>query len=68
MDQQVPGMTYTWWVKSARSNPSGNCLEWRTARAGGAVVCVQVRDSKNPDGPVLTFAPATWAMFTGRLG
>lgn len=68
MNQQVPGMTCTRWAKSSRSNPSGACLEWRTVRAGGAVVCVQVRDSKNSGGPVLTFAPATWAAFTGRLG
>ena len=53
----------------------GNCVEvrkWRKARKcenGGCVEVagcghtVQVRDSKNPDGPVLTFTPAAWAVF-----
>ncbi|MFD7430046.1 DUF397 domain-containing protein [Streptomyces sp. NPDC059818] len=29
---------------------------------------MHVRDSKNPDGPALTLAPATWAAFTGHVG
>ena len=28
---------------------------------------VAVRDSKNPDGPALTFAPADWQAFTTSL-
>jgi len=48
------------WAKSSYSTPNGgNCVQ---ARATGNAV--QVRDSKNPDGPVLTFAKAEWAAFT----
>lgn len=45
------------WVKSSFSG-SGNCVEVRACGAG-----VQVRDSKDPDGPVLTFTRAEWAAF-----
>ncbi len=48
------------WAKSSYSTPNGgNCVQARdTGRA------VQVRNSKNPDGAVLTFARAQWAAFT----
>lgn len=62
------------WFKSRHSNPQGNCLEWRTSShsvGNGACVevapAVQVRDSKDPDGPVLLFTPAQWRSFTGTL-
>lgn len=38
------------WRKSTRSQNNGACLE--VARVGDAI---GVRDSKNPDGPVLVF-------------
>jgi uncharacterized protein DUF397 len=43
------------WHKSSYSNPSGNCVEVVTAL--GAVA---VRDSKDPDGPILYFTPEAW--------
>jgi hypothetical protein len=46
------------WVKASKSDATGNCVELR--RDAGRV---QVRDSKNPDGAVLTFPPtglAAW--------
>lgn len=48
------------WVKSSRSNQggSGNCVE--VAHLPAAVA---VRDSKDPTGPVLSFAPAGWTTF-----
>ena len=47
------------WKKSTRSGGnSGQCVEVR--RHGGAV---QVRDSKDPNGPVLTFTNAEWGAF-----
>ncbi|MFF8330466.1 DUF397 domain-containing protein, partial [Streptomyces cacaoi] len=43
----------TRWVKSSYSSPEGgNCLEWSPASAA-ANGPVPVRDSKNPEGPVL---------------
>jgi hypothetical protein len=46
------------WIKSPLSGPSGNCVE--AMRAGNSVV---VRDSKDPDGPQLTFTFAEWRAF-----
>ncbi|WP_083449661.1 DUF397 domain-containing protein [Actinoplanes rectilineatus] len=48
------------WKKSSRSGGSGgNCVEVaRIAESGWAV-----RDSKNPDGPVLRFTLAEWDAF-----
>lgn len=62
------------WLKASACGPNG-CVEqrntpWLKARASGTGGCVEqrqtpgdveVRDSKNPDGPVLTFAPAAYA-------
>ena len=52
------------WRKSARSNSSGgNCVEVAPLPDGG----MAVRDSKDPDGPVLTFTAAEWAAFIGGV-
>jgi Domain of unknown function (DUF397) len=52
------------WKKSSYSNSFSNCVEvaWRRSshRAGGTVL---VRDSKDPDGPVLTFTSLAWDAF-----
>jgi hypothetical protein len=55
------------WRRSRRSYGSGACLE----AASGARI--DVRDSKDPDGAVLRFAPAEWNAFvagvrSGSLG
>lgn len=49
------------WVKSTRSSDSGNCVE--VARPGA----VHIRDSKDPAGPILTFAPDTWMAFIATV-
>ena len=52
------------WRKSSYSgNGGGNCVE--VARSLPGVVAV--RDSKNPDGPILTFSRDEWASFITRL-
>jgi Domain of unknown function (DUF397) len=48
------------WHKSTFSNGSGgNCVEV----AGNLPGIVAVRDSKNPEGPRLTFTANTWSAF-----
>lgn len=50
------------WGTSSYSAYNGSCV--KTRKHEGAV---QVRDSKDPGGPVLTFAPADWARFLTTL-
>ena len=55
------------WRKSSYSGGNGGqCVEVATAagrQSERAGVCA-VRDSKNPDGPVLAFSPGQWRLFT----
>lgn len=43
-------------------NTGGSCVE--VAEFGGAVL---LRDSKDPDGPRLTFTPAEWTAFASGV-
>jgi Domain of unknown function (DUF397) len=50
--------------KSSRSGDNGgNCVEV----ARNLPAAVAVRDSKDPDGPCLLFAPGDWQAFTGQV-
>jgi hypothetical protein len=49
----------TAWRKSTFSNSFSNCVQVRGTEDGG----VQVRDSKDPGGPVLTFTSGEWDAF-----
>jgi hypothetical protein len=52
------------WRKSSYSgNGGGDCVEVASSLPG----VVAVRDSKNPDGPILTFSRDEWASFITRL-
>ena len=61
------------WRKSSHSAGNGACVQWRKSSHSGGTECVevadgvQVRDSKDPDGPVLAFTPAEWRAFIGTL-
>ena len=50
------------WLKSTYSNNGGNCVEV----ASSPPAKVAVRDSKNPEGPKLVFAAASWQAFARR--
>lgn len=52
------------WAKSSHSDPNGgNCVEARQASAS----TVQVRDSKAPSSPALSFSSDSWRMFTAAI-
>jgi hypothetical protein len=52
------------WRKSSYSgNGGGNCVEVASNMSG----VVAVRDSKNPDGPVLTVETAGWREFVADV-
>ncbi|MGF6886517.1 hypothetical protein ABIA39_004709 [Nocardia sp. GAS34] len=48
------------WFKSSRSSAMKDCVEVAFLDEG----LVGVRDSKNPTGPALVFAPNEWDVFT----
>jgi hypothetical protein len=61
VDVDLTGAT---WHKSTYSNGSGgNCVEVAPLRGGRHAL----RDSKNPDGPVLQFSASQWQAFTQRV-
>ncbi|WP_424892259.1 DUF397 domain-containing protein [Streptomyces sp. XH2] len=49
------------WRKSTHSDGGNGCVEV----ADGYEGLVPVRDSKNPNGPKLTFQNGSWASFVG---
>jgi Domain of unknown function (DUF397) len=50
------------WRKTSYSGNSGNCVE--VADLGQAVA---VRDSKEPEGPVLVLTPVAWRILVQRI-
>ncbi len=51
------------WRKSSYSGDQGNCVEVAALPDGGHAV----RDSKDPNGPVLQFTADEWASFMDRI-
>jgi Domain of unknown function (DUF397) len=52
------------WRKSTHSRSLGNCVEVGNAQA---LVTVAVRDSQDPDGPVINVNPQAWITFTEQV-
>jgi hypothetical protein len=63
----MPGVPCTWshpTIKSSYSGSNGGgCVEVADYLPG----IVAVRDSKDPNGPALTFVPADWRAFTTSI-
>ncbi|MFC9428371.1 DUF397 domain-containing protein [Streptomyces sp. NPDC056987] len=58
----TPDLSRTEWVKSSYSEGNGgDCVEWAPACAASGVV--PVRDSKDPNGPVLGFPVSSFTSF-----
>jgi Domain of unknown function (DUF397) len=58
-------LSHAIWKKSSYSGGNGgNCVEVARNLPG----IVAVRDSKNSDGPALTFAPEVWRAFLADAG
>jgi len=55
------------WRKSTHSFSNGNCVEVASAPSLDTPEMVLVRDSKDPDGPRLSFDRREWAAFTATL-
>ncbi|MGW6909281.1 DUF397 domain-containing protein [Streptomyces sp. NPDC054940] len=51
-------------VKSSHSSGNGECVEVARNIPG----TVAVRDSKDPDGPILRLAAETWVEFAAYIG
>jgi len=51
-----------WYTSSFCNDQESACVEVRTGPGGAAV-----RDSTDPDGPVLTFGPEEWGAFVRAL-
>lgn len=58
MEAMNPG-----WQKSSYSGNGGNCVEVARIMPGA----VGVRDSKDPQGPVLVFTPDEWQAFAASV-
>jgi len=57
-----------WRTSSYSGGNGGQCVEVATTTHpdNPETICA-VRDSKNPEGPVLAFSPGQWRTFAGRV-
>jgi hypothetical protein len=59
-------LTGATWHKPSSSGGNGACVEiaFVPGSKEGSDQVIAMRDSRNPDGPVLCFTPAEWEAFT----
>ncbi|MFD5921444.1 DUF397 domain-containing protein [Kitasatospora sp. NPDC058201] len=57
------GLTTAWWYRSTYSGNGGNCVEIAPGFRG----LVPVRDSKDPQGPVLLLSADAFAAFVAAV-
>jgi hypothetical protein len=55
-------MMHVNWRKSTYSLSNGNCVE-----VGAGQGTVAVRDSRDPDGPLIDVSPQAWITFTASI-
>jgi hypothetical protein len=53
-----------WRTSSHSGGNGGECVQVAATPGAGRVL---IRDSKDPDGPVLTLRPADWRLFTNHI-
>lgn len=51
-------IAYAWRKSSYSGSQGGDCIE-----VAAHPTAIHVRDSKDPEGPALTFTPSAWAAF-----
>ncbi|MEU0301659.1 DUF397 domain-containing protein [Streptomyces sp. NPDC006175] len=59
--ESLPPQKLAWHKSSYSGAEGGDCVEV------AAAVRVHIRDSKHPDGPVLTVGPSAWVGFVGLV-
>ena len=66
---RAPDLSRATWRKSSYSNGSGgSCVEFAVlSRAAGDRHDIAVRDSKDPQGPALTFTARQWRDLTAAI-
>ncbi|MFJ5591707.1 DUF397 domain-containing protein [Streptomyces noursei] len=61
-------VAYTWRKSSYSGDEGGNCLEVATCPSpGDRTTAIHIRDSKTPDGPVLTLSAGAWGAFVADV-
>jgi hypothetical protein len=59
----TPDLSRAQWRKSSYSGANGDCVEV----AADSKARLLVRDTKDREGPVLSFRPRTWQQFAAQL-
>ncbi|MFD3511999.1 DUF397 domain-containing protein [Streptomyces sp. NPDC058657] len=52
------------WTKSSYSGGNGACVEVKSP----VLHAIDVRDSKAPEGPSISFVPGSWTSFIAEVG